>query len=129
MSAQAAVVRTLYAAFAARDRDALTRLIAEDAAWIVPGGSPIAGTYRGHEAILAYFAELARLSAGTFRAELVDVLAGSGREVAALARATGSRDGRSYEGRYLLLCDVSDGRVTRAVLFNEDPVAFDAFWL
>jgi ketosteroid isomerase-like protein len=127
MRPQEAVIRNLYAAFASRDRDALARLIADDAAWVVPGTSPVAGTYRGQHAIFAYFAELAARSDGTFRAALVDVLVGE-TSAAALATATGSREGRSYDGRYLLLCDVSEGRVTRAVLMNEDPVAFDAFW-
>lgn len=124
---QEAAVRNLYGAFAARDGDALRRLIADDAAWVVPGRSRVAGTYRGHQAIFDYFAELGRLSGGTFRAELVDVLAGAS-SAAALARARGERDGRSYDGRYLLLCEVADGRITRAVLMNEDPVAFDEFW-
>jgi ketosteroid isomerase-like protein len=121
------VIRNLYAAFAARDAGALARLIADDAAWVVPGQSPVAGTHRGHQAIFAYLADLAARSGGTFRASLVDVLSGE-TNVAALATATGSRDGREYAGRYLLLCDVADGRITRAVLFNEDPVEFDAFW-
>jgi ketosteroid isomerase-like protein len=127
MRPQEAVVRNLYAAFAARDREELARLIADDAAWVVPGTSPIAGTYRGHQAIFAYFADLAARSGGTFRASLLDVLVGS-ESAAALARAQGERDGKSYDGRYLLLCDVADGQVRRAVLMNEDPVAFDDFW-
>lgn len=125
---QEAVIRNLYQAFAARDGESLRRLIAEDAAWIVPGQSPVGGTYRGHQAIFDYFTDLGRRSRGTFRAELVDVLVGAGTEVAALARARGEREGRTYDGRYLLLCEVADGRVTRATLCNEDPVAFDAFW-
>lgn len=127
MRSQEAVIRNLYAAFAARDSGALARLIADDATWAVAGTSPIAGTYRGQQAIFAYFADLAARSGGTFRAELLDVLVGE-QSVAALARARGERNGNSYDGRYLLLCDLADGRVTRAVLMNEDPVAFDDFW-
>lgn len=128
MQPQEAVIRDLYAAFGARDREALGRLIADDAAWVVPGQSPIAGTYRGHAAIFSYFADLAQRSGGSFRAELLDVLVGADGAAAALARATGTRDGKSYAGSYLLLCQVAGGRITRAVLFNEDPVAFDDFW-
>jgi ketosteroid isomerase-like protein len=127
MTPQEAVIRNLYAAFAARDGAALGQLIADDAAWVVPGASPVAGTYRGRQAIFDYFAELGRRSGGTFRAELLDVLVGAD-SVAALARARGERAGRTYDGRYLLLCEVADGQVTRAVLLNEDPIAFDAFW-
>ncbi len=127
VTSQEAVIRNLYTAFAARDGEALRRLIAEDAAWVVPGHSPVAGEHRGHQAIFDYFAELARRSDGTFKGELLDVLVGAER-AAALALATGERDGHVYHGRYLLLCDISAGRVTRAILLPEDPIAFDSFW-
>ena len=127
MTPQAAVVRNLYTAFAARDVDAMRRLIADDASWVVPGKSPVAGEHRGHQAIFDYFLELSRRSDGTFRGQLIDVLVGEGR-AAALALATGERAGHLYHGRYLLLCDIDGGRVVRAVLLPEHPIAFDAFW-
>lgn len=124
---QEELIRNLYSAFAARDGEALRRLIAGDAAWVVPGKSPIAGEHRGHQAIFDYFAELARRSDGTFKGELLDVLVGRD-SAAALARARGEREGRTYDSRYLLFCELADGRITRALLLNEDPLAFDAFW-
>lgn len=124
---QEAVIRNLYTAFAARDGEALRLLIAEEAAWVVPGQSPVAGEHRGHQAIFDYFAELARRTEGTFKGQLLDVLVGADR-AAALALATGERDGHVYHGRYLLLCDITAGQVTRAILLPEDPVAFDTFW-
>src|SRR6266516_1571593 len=64
--------------------------IAEDAVWYVPGSTPISGEHRGHAAIFAYVQKLVELSGGTFRAELVDILA-SDMHAVALASATGTR--------------------------------------
>src|SRR2546428_6445373 len=96
----AALVERLYAAFDAGDREALKKLIAEDAVWHVPGSTEISGDHRGHEAIFAYLAKLAELSGGTFRAELIDVLA-SDMHAAALAAAIGERRDRALEQTYL----------------------------
>jgi hypothetical protein len=71
----AALVERLYAAFDAGDKESLKKLIAEDAVWHVPGATEVSGDHRGHEAIFAYLQKLADLSGGTFRAELIDVLA------------------------------------------------------
>ncbi len=111
----ATLVNHLYDAFDAKDSEKLKKLIAEDAVWYVPGSSPISGEHRGHAAIFAYFQKLAELSGGTFRAELVD-------------SATGTRGDRTFEGSYLLLMRIENGRIIEARLFNDDPAAFEAFW-
>ncbi len=123
----ATLVNHLYDAFDAKDGERLKRLIAEDAVWFVPGSTPISGEHRGHAAIFAYFEKLAELSDGTFRAELVDILA-SDMHAVALASATGKRDDRTFEGSYLLLMRIENGRIIEARLFNDDPAAFEAFW-
>ena len=123
----ATLVNHLYDAFDAKDSEKLKKLIAEDAVWYVPGSSPISGEHRGHAAIFAYFQKLAELSGGTFRAELVDILA-SDMHAVALATATANRDDRAFEGSYLLLMRIENGRIVEARLFNDDPAAFEAFW-
>src|SRR2546428_13711608 len=90
----AALVERLYAAFDAGDREALKKLIAEDAEWHVPGSTEISGAHRGHEAIFASLAELAEMSGGTIRAELIDVLA-SDMHAAAYAAANAASRGRA----------------------------------
>ena len=87
----------------------------------------ISGEHRGHSAILAYFAKLGELTNGTFRVQLVDILA-SDMHGAAFATATGARGERTYEGSYLLLFRIENGRIVEARLFNDDPEAFEAFW-
>ena len=95
--------------------------------WHVPGSTEISGDHRGHEAIFAYFQKAAELSGGTFRAELVDVLA-SDMHAAALAAAIGERGDRVLEQTYLLFLRIENDRIVEARLFNEDEEAFQAFW-
>ncbi|HLQ41306.1 MAG TPA: nuclear transport factor 2 family protein [Thermoplasmata archaeon] len=123
----AALVERLYAAFDAGDKEALKKLIAEDAVWHVPGSTEISGDHRGHEAVFAYFQKLTELSGGTYRAELVDVLA-SDMHAAALAAAIGERGDRVLEQTYLLFLRIENDRIVEARLFNEDEEAFQAFW-
>jgi len=123
----ATLVNHLYDAFDEKDGERLKKLIAEDAVWYVPGSTPISGEHRGHAAIFAYFERLAELSGGTFRAELVDILA-SDMHAVALASATAKRGDRTFEGSYLLLMRIENGRIVEARLFNDDPAAFEALW-
>src|SRR2546428_10437555 len=113
----AALVERLYAAFDAGDREAMKKLIAEDAVWHVPGSAESSGDHRGHEAIFAYFQKLAELSGGTFRAELVDVLA-SDMHAASLAAAIGERGDRVLEQTYLLFLRIENDQVVLSTLFN-----------
>lgn len=123
----AALVRDLYQAFRMKNGAALTALIAKEAVRHVPGATPISGDHRGRTAIFEYFRKMGELSAGTFHAELVDVLASETHAVA-VATATGKRSGRAYDGSYLLLMRIADGQVADARLFNENPAAFESFW-
>lgn len=123
----AALVERLYAALEAQDMEGMKKLIAQDAVWHVPGSTPISGDHRGHEAIFAYFQKLGELSGGTFRAELIDVLA-SDMHAAALAAAFGERGDRVLEQTYLLFLRIENDRIIEARLFNEDEAAFQTFW-
>jgi ketosteroid isomerase-like protein len=117
----------LYDAFSAGDVDALKSVIAEDAYWIVPGESVVAGTYRGRAEILGYFGDLRRLSGSTFHVRLLEIMDGSGGAVA-LAASTASPGDDAYVGDYLLLCQSDGAQITSARPFVEDQKRFDAFW-
>ena len=53
------LVRRGYAAFSTGDIATLTELFADDLVWHVGGRSPITGDYKGKEAVLGFFAQLA----------------------------------------------------------------------
>jgi uncharacterized protein (TIGR02246 family) len=121
------VVRRIFDAFARRDAFALRGLFAPDAVWTVPGDGAMAGVYRGPEAIFRFLARLPKETDGTYRSELVDVLASDGR-AAALYRASGERRGKRLDLDQVLLFRLEDGAVREVLALPSDPTAFDEFW-
>ena len=121
------VVRRIFDAFARRDVFALRGLFAADAVWTVPGDSVMAGAYRGPESIFRFLARLPKETDGTYRSELVDVLASDGR-AAALYRASGTRRDRSLDIDQVLLFRLEDGAVAEVLALPSEPAAFEEFW-
>ena len=68
------LVRRGYDAFAKGDMDTLRELFDPGIVWHFPGRSPLAGDHRGVDAVLGFFGRTMELTAGTFRAELHDVV-------------------------------------------------------
>jgi hypothetical protein len=60
------------------DTAALRGLLADDIAWHVPGRSPIAGHYHGHQEVLGYFAARRARAKATFRVRSRAILADDG---------------------------------------------------
>jgi ketosteroid isomerase-like protein len=121
------LVRRIFDAFARRDAFALRGLFAADAIWTVPGDSTMAGAYRGPESIFRFLARLSKETHGTYRSELVDVLASDNR-AAALYRASGTRRDRSLDTDQVLLFRLEDGAVAEVLALPSDPAAFEEFW-
>jgi ketosteroid isomerase-like protein len=69
-------VRRGYDAFAKGDIDTLRALLDPEVVWHQPGRSVLAGDHRGIEAVLGFFATTMELTAGSFREEPHDVIAG-----------------------------------------------------
>jgi ketosteroid isomerase-like protein len=125
--ANAALVRSLFDAFARKDGLAVRDLFAEEAVWRVGGRSVLAGTYRGRREIVRFLGSLPRLTGGTYSSELIDTLASETR-AAVLYRARGEREGRTLDIDQVLLFRIRDGRIADVQALPGDPVAFDAFW-
>lgn len=126
-SHDADVVRRLYEALAQRDLEAAGACFAEEAVWILPGSSSLAGTHRGWAAIRNIFAQLGPLSGGTFRARLVDVCTGD-QHVVAVQHATAEHDGRTLDVTGCQLMRIEDGRIIEIRGHYSDERALDAFW-
>ena len=82
------LVRRAFDAFATGDVDTLRELTDQDGVWHTPGRNLVSGYYRGQDEILGFFAKLAELTGGTFRAELRNVS----------SRLRHLRSGGLYEG-------------------------------
>ncbi len=121
------LTRRGYAAFSSGDMDTLNELFADDLVWHVGGRSPLAGDYRGKDAVFGFFARTVEMSGGTFRLEVHDILAND-EHVVALAAARGEREGKTLQDNSVQVLHVKDGKVTESWFHPGDAYATDEFW-
>jgi uncharacterized protein len=122
------VVARFYKAVADRDLEAAGACFHEQATWVLPGASPIAGEHCGWASIRDDFlARLGLLSGGTFRAELLDVAVGE-RFVVAVQRATAHREGKRLDITACQLMSIKDGKILSVRGHYSDQQALDDFW-
>ena len=122
-----ALLRRGYEAFAKGDMATLTELFSENIVWHVPGNNLISGEHRSRDAVFAFFGQIAQLSGGTYQVKLHDALANDEHAVA-LARVTGSRQGKQIDFLDVAVYHVSDGKIAEAWSFTDDQRAEDEFW-
>jgi hypothetical protein len=125
--ANARLAREIFRCFAERDPMALRDLFHDDAVWVVPGASSVAGTYRGRIEIFRFLSSLRRRTDDTYRSRLIDALGSEGR-AAALYRASGVRDGVELDIDQVLLFTIEEGKVAEVLALPSDPLAFERFW-
>jgi ketosteroid isomerase-like protein len=123
------VVRAVFQAFADADLAALGGLLHADATWHHHNDDRLGGVHRGIDAIIAYLAQSAQLTAGTLRAVPQSVMADGQGRVSVLVRLTAARpDGRAMDGPQVVLVTLDGGRVASIDQFVGDPAAVAAFW-
>jgi len=124
----ATLVRQGFERFSDGDPAGLLDLFAPDAVWRVPGANAMSGEYRSLQEIIAFLRRTAELTGGTYRVELLWVVADDEHAVA-VYRARGEREGRrSLDIEQALLIGVEDGRWVEIRAQPLDQAAFDAFW-
>jgi len=121
------LLRRGYEAFAKGDMATLTELIDENVVWHVSGRSPLAGEYKGRNAVFAWFGQIAEASGGTFHIEIHDILANDEHAVV-LNRATASRQGKQLDSLDTDVYHIRNGKVVEAWTTSQDPYLNDAFW-
>jgi len=122
------VVRRGYAAFNSADIQTLTELMGENACWFTPGRGPLAGRFAGRDAVVGQFGQYGRLTAGTFRAELQQVLAGDDGRVVGIHHNTAERDGKQLDVGCCIVFEVENGRMVSGREHFSDLYAWDEFW-
>jgi uncharacterized protein len=122
-----AVIRRGYEAFGKGDIETLKTLFAPNAIWHSVGAGVLPGNYRGLQAILGFFGQLAHETQGTVRAELQTVAA-SADHVFALHRNRGERKGKTVDTKAVLVFKVEKGVVTEVAEFPFDQPAQVQFW-
>jgi ketosteroid isomerase-like protein len=128
MTAAEEVVRRFYGAVARRDPEGALACFSEDAVWILPGRSMIAGEHRGREAIgQNILGQVGPRSGETFRADLLDVAVGE-QHVVAVQHATAERNGKCLDITACQLLTIEDGQIVEVRGHYSDQYALDDFW-
>jgi ketosteroid isomerase-like protein len=122
----ATLVRRGFAAFSAGDIATLTEVIAHDAVQVLPGNNPMSGEYKGLEAILGMYGELAT-KCDSFSVDLESLYC-NGPNVAAVYRNQATRAGRTYDARHVLYFTILNGKSVEMIDLPEDLDKADAFW-
>lgn len=126
-SAMKAVVRG-YEAFNTGDLDTLRSLFSHDVMQHVPGSGPLAGTYKGVDAVLGYYGRLAELTGGTFRADLLEVHGDGLGHVTAVHQTSSTRGGAKRVVHGSILFTFMGDKITDLLELHADLAGDDA-WL
>jgi len=121
-------IRELFAAFRARDVEAIRDALSEGAVWHFPGRTgKLAGAHSGHDGILGFLARVSQLTDGSFDLELEAVLANDAFAVA-LFRGHARRLDRELDNPTCLKIRLHEGRAAEIWEFVWDLYAVDRFW-
>lgn len=122
------VVKSFYEAFVSGDLESVAGLLADDVIFHVPGTGANAGDHHGRESVLVYFAQAARLTGGTLRLTLHDVLEGD-EYMAAVSTYRATRPDRApLENNLVHLMRVENGRVAESWFHSRNQYEVDEFW-
>lgn len=121
------LVRRCYDAFAAGDVGTLNEVVDAGVVWHEPGHSSLGGDHTGAEGLRQLLEKFGRLSDGTFKLELVDVLASPSRAVA-LHEMTATRGEGQLDMASAVEFEIHRGKITEVTVYHDDTYQFDEFW-
>jgi ketosteroid isomerase-like protein len=122
------LTRALFDAFARNDVEAVSAMIAPDAAWRFPGRQgALAGVHAGREAIFGFLMKVASLTGGTFHAEAFEIVGG---ENVAYFRFRGraERNGKTLDNDTCLRLQFEGGKLVDAQEWVWDLDHVEDFW-
>ena len=123
-----ALVRDLFDAFALGDTLRILAALGDHVVWHFPGRTgQLAGDHQGREAVFAFLAKIPALTDGTFRVELLDVLANDHQAVA-IFKGRGSRNGVDLENLNCLRMRIENGKIVEFWEFVWDLYKVEEFW-
>jgi ketosteroid isomerase-like protein len=121
------VLRNSYDAFEKGDMDTLRGMFRPDAVGHITGRSPVAGDYKGVDAIFGFFQQIFERSGGTFRLEVHTVLADD-EHGTVLTHVSGQREGRTLDANNIEVFHLRDGKIAEFWSLTTDPYGQDDFW-
>jgi ketosteroid isomerase-like protein len=124
------LVEHFYRAFLGADREALAKVVAPKASWIVRGDTALSGAHLGADGIAALRRQIDELTAGTWRPLREDSfdIATSQWHAVIMDRFLAERGERRLDSHEAVIAAVEEGRITRLFHYLHDPAAFEAFW-
>jgi ketosteroid isomerase-like protein len=120
------LARRLWSAIADADVQILREVLAPKTVWRMYGRSPLAGTFEGPEAVIAFMARVGELS-DELEASLVDIFV-SERGAVMRYRVAARRGSRRLDIEHLLLIEIEEGQIEQAVFAPLDQARYDRFW-
>jgi uncharacterized protein len=123
------LIAQFFAAYAARDLDALRQVLADEATWTFPGHHRLSGTHTGVEAIVAFFDAIGAVigAAGPTVKRLVTGV-GDGHVIECQHVQTGRPDGTNLDQRLAVLWTITGGRIVAGQHLVADQDALDRFF-
>jgi ketosteroid isomerase-like protein len=121
------VWKQIYATFTTGDMDTLAKLIAPDVIWHVPGTNLISGTYTDRAGIFGCFNEIYELTEGSYKPELLDIVADDNYTVAIL-HGTARRGEKTLDQMYAFISRIRDGQIAELWEAWTDGPAWNDFW-
>jgi ketosteroid isomerase-like protein len=119
------LLRTVYDAFAQGDLDTAMASLADDIEWRVYGPSPVAGTYRGKDAVGAFFPRMMAQYEGTLRVQVTAMLADDQHGFVTVNEAA-ERPGEGVAYRGVHVWGFRDGKCASFESYYDDTYA--QFW-
>jgi len=113
--------------YAGGDLEPVNELLADDVVWHVPGTSPIAGEYRGRDAVVGYFRRRRALAGGEIQISK-EGEAHHSEALVQLADGTVELGGERVVWRTAGVYRVAAGRIAEAWLVPLDSEHFDRVW-
>ena len=121
------MLRQAYAQFAQGDLAGFLTHCTPDISFRLPGQTPLSGTHARDHFFSAVMGDVMRLSEGSFRQTVVDVVANDHRGVVFVHHAL-TRAGRPYEYGSAHAYRIVHGKLATLEEYPEDLDAFEAAW-
>ena len=120
-------VREGFEAFEKGDMQAMDEQLSDDIVWHVGGNSKWAGTYKGKEEVVGFFAKQTQALGGPTDVDIHDIL-GNDEHVVVIGTAKASApNGKSAEWKYTQIFHVKDGKATEVWGMAENDADIDPF--
>jgi ketosteroid isomerase-like protein len=121
-----ALLRETYEAVGQGDLQVLLDALADDVRWADSSLGPLAGEYRGKEAVGVFFAMMFEVYAGTLQLDVLDVVANEDHAVV-LTREHGKIGGEPVSWRGTHIWTFRDGECAEFVAINDR--SYNRFWV